>query len=142
MSESKIQKKTPVLKSLFKIKLQDSSMLLYLESRAYFRKEKRPGIGRFVKKCPFPEKLFFLNLNQKSQNHFWLGGIWPPPAPLAYPSAFLSNKGAFSLKQKVLFQEQFYMNDFYIFHNFCFKKFLIHTSHLLDNVWYIMKYML
>lgn len=35
-------------------------------NRAYLRKEKCPGIRRFMKKCTFPENYFFLNFNQVS----------------------------------------------------------------------------
>ena len=49
--------------------------------RAYFRKEKCPGMGHFLKKCPF----------QKWQ-------IQPTPAPLGHPNGLLLNKGALLFK--------------------------------------------
>ena len=42
--------------------------------RAYFRKKKHPGTRHFIKKCPFPEKLHFLNLNKKCQKQFLIRG--------------------------------------------------------------------
>ena len=36
-------------------------------NKAYLRKEKCPGIRRFMKKCTFPENSFFLNFNQVSK---------------------------------------------------------------------------
>ena len=75
--------------------------------RAYLSKKKHAGIGHFVKKCPFPEKLFFLNLNQKCRKQHLIREIRPPPALQAYSSVLLLNKGALLLKRKALFQEQF-----------------------------------
>ena len=77
---------------------------------AYFKEIirgiKRPGIGCFIKKCPFWKKNFFLTSLKSVKNKFQLG-IRPPPVLLDYPSAHLSNKGALLLKQRILFQEQF-----------------------------------
>ena len=72
-------------------------------TRAYFRKKKRPGIGRFLKKCPSPEKLIFLNLNEKCQKQLLIRGTRPIPALLGYPNALLLNKGALLLKREALF---------------------------------------
>ena len=74
-------------------------------NRAYFRKKKHLGIEHIIKKFPFPEKLFFLNLNQKCQKQLLIRGNRPPPALLAYPSALLSNKNALLLNQNPLFKE-------------------------------------
>ena len=60
-------------------------------SRAYFRKIKHPGIGHFVKKCPFFKKKTCLNLIKSSHKQ-------PPPALLDYPTALLSEKGVLLLK--------------------------------------------
>ena len=78
-----------------------------MDSVSLFQEEKLPADSTLCKKCPFPEKLFFLNLNQKCQKQLLIRGIQPLPAPLAYPSALLSNKGAVFMKRKALFQEQF-----------------------------------
>ena len=40
----------------------ESDLQDFATGRVYFSKRKHSGIGSFVKKCPFPEKLFFLNL--------------------------------------------------------------------------------
>ena len=78
-----------------------------LHGRAYFKKKKHLGIRHFIKSALYLKKYFFLIWIKSVKNNFWLGWISPPPARLPCSSAFLSNKGAFSLKQKALFQEQF-----------------------------------
>ena len=60
----------------------------------------------FVKKCTF-WKNFFLQLIQKCQNNFQIGGIQPPPALLDYLSALLSSESTLLLKQRALSHEQF-----------------------------------
>ena len=41
--------------------LDDLSLLISnISIRAYFRKIKRAGIGRFIKKCPFRKEIYFL----------------------------------------------------------------------------------
>ena len=65
--------------------------------------EEKPSGDRML---PFPE-IFFLNLDKTCQKQLLIWGIRPIPALLGYPVAFLLNKGAFLLKRKALFQEQF-----------------------------------
>ena len=79
------------------------SQFTSITRRTYFTKEKWPGIRRSLKKCLFPEKLFFLKLNQKCQKQLLIRGIWPIPAHLGHPNALFLNKGALFLKRKALF---------------------------------------
>ena len=63
-------------------------------TRAYFRKIKHLGIGRFVKKWPFWKKIF-LNLNQKCQKQFQFRGynlqlpFWIIQAPFCQTKVLL-----------------------------------------------------
>ena len=57
---------------------------------------------------PFFERKFSLNLNRNSQKQLpSRGGSRPPPAPLNYSNALLSNKGGLLLKETALLQKQF-----------------------------------
>ena len=85
---------------LFKKDIEANSLTIHFNN---FTKEKWPGIRRCLKKCLFPEKLFFLKLNQKCQKQLLIRGIWPIPAHLGHPNALFLNKGALFLKRKALF---------------------------------------
>ena len=66
------------------------------------------GIGRFVKKCPFLKKNFLLIWIESRKNNFQVGGrSRPPPTPLNYSNALLSNKGDLLMKETALLQKQF-----------------------------------
>ena len=60
---------------------------------------------------PFFERKLSLNLNRKSQKQLTSRGTGgesrPPPAPLNYSNALLSNKGDLLLKETALLQKQF-----------------------------------
>ena len=97
--------------------------------RAYFRKIKHPGIGRFVKKCPFFKKKLFLNLNQKCQkkNSLW-GGYsistcpsWSPKCSFVKQSCpFTEVKSPFP---RIISLNSFILNNFFNFSYFPFEMF-------------------
>ena len=76
----------------------------FANNRAYFRKKKRLGIRRFIKKCPFwkKKKKLFLIWIKSLKNNFQLGRILPLPAFLDNPSSLLSNKGDLLLQLRTL----------------------------------------
>ena len=98
----------------------------------------------------FSRKFFFFLISIKFQKQLLIrgGGIPTPLAFLAYPSELLLTKVPFYWSKTTFFQEQFYLilfvlnEQFLHFPEFLFEIVLTHISYLLDDEWYIMKYML
>ena len=118
----------------------------YLEkithARAYFRTKKCLGIDCFVKKCPFPEKLFF-NLNQKRLKQLLIRGDSTSTNHSGLSKhPFIKQRCPF-IEAKCPFQTTI-LNNFFSFIIFVWNVFNIYFTHFMTygDVWCIMKYML
>ena len=97
---------TLFLSVLFVFHRKNEQIYDFYISRAYFKKVKPPGIGRFVK-MPFFKNNFFVSLNKMCQKHILIWAIQPPLVLLDCPSALFSNKGALLKQRRALFQYYF-----------------------------------
>ena len=103
-------------------------MNIKMKIRDYFRNKKLSGIGRFVKKCLFSEEFFFLYLNQKCQKNLIRGDLTSTcpsglsKCPLVKQRCpFMEAESPFPSTILIFFS--FWINNFFIFHNFCLKYF-------------------
>ena len=103
--------------------------------RAYFRKIKRSGIGRFLKKRPFWKNVF-LHLNQKCQKQIRIRGYliftcayWLPKCPFVKQSSlFIEVK---NLLPRIFLLNSFILNKYILnFSYFSFEMFLSYISYV------------
>ena len=110
-----------------------------IQVRLYFRKIKRPGIGRFVENCLFPKNVF-LNLNLNCQNNFYYRRFdlhlpfWIIQVP------FCQTKVPFSMSDEHFFQK--YFNSVIFISNKQLFIFITYFAHLFYEVWYTKTYMI